>query len=360
MFHMYNNGMTDKFNYGDCGPRKITATANSLFFYGDQFMMPAYTLYQRVKAEAADPLSMLWYKPQLKGSWYSNLPLDRSFDSPDGAWVSLRSSWSSATGLFVAMKAGKSTGHAAHGNLDAGDFVLDALGERWAIELCHQDYLSHGYFAGESQDSDRWLYYRTRTAGQNTILYNNTNQKVTTAPSVSFASSGTTETGPAFLVDDSSTALWITNLTSAYHGPRIRRGLKLLGGRSQVLLQDEIQGAAHTSQWRMHTRADIVTQEGGKRALLTMNGKRMGVILQSPAIAAFHIMDAVRSPIDPQLPPGETDAPNPDVRVLCVDILPGHHTVAIIFVPIWDFEREFDMPPLIQLSGWNLTSHLPT
>jgi hypothetical protein len=140
------------------------------------------------------------------------------------------------------------------------------MGERWAIELCHQDYLSHGYFAGESQDSDRWLYYRTRTAGQNTILYNNTNQKVTAAPSVSFASSGTTESDPASLLDDSSTALWITNLTSAYHGPRIRRGLRLLGGRSQVLLQDEIQGAAHASQWRMHTRADIVTREGGKRA----------------------------------------------------------------------------------------------
>lgn len=112
MFHMYNNGMTDRFNYGDCGPRRITATANSLFFYGDQFMMPAYTLYQMAKAEAADPLSMLWYRPQLKGSWYSNLPLDRSFDSPDGAWVSLRSSWSSAAGLFVAMKAGTLTGHA--------------------------------------------------------------------------------------------------------------------------------------------------------------------------------------------------------------------------------------------------------
>lgn len=155
---------------------------------------------------------------------------------------------------------------AIDGNLDAGDFVLDAMGERWAIELCHQDYLSRGYFASESQDSDRWLYYRTRTAGQNTILYNNTNQKVTAAPSVSFASSGTTETGSAFPLDPSSTALWITNLTSAYDGPRIRRGLRLLGGRSQVLLQDEIQGAEHASQWRMHTRADIVIREGGKQA----------------------------------------------------------------------------------------------
>jgi hypothetical protein len=32
------------------------------------------------------------------------------------------------------MKAGQLTGHQTHGDLDAGDFVLDALGQRWAGE----------------------------------------------------------------------------------------------------------------------------------------------------------------------------------------------------------------------------------
>jgi len=113
LFHIYNIGMTEKFNFGDCGPRKFTATANSLFFYGDQFMMPIYTLYQRRKTEAADPLSMLWYKPPAETPWYFNLPLDHNFDDTDGAWVSLRNSWSSESGLFIAMKAGKLIGHSA-------------------------------------------------------------------------------------------------------------------------------------------------------------------------------------------------------------------------------------------------------
>ena len=37
LFHMYGTGFVQKFNYGDCGPNKYTATANNLMFYGDQF-----------------------------------------------------------------------------------------------------------------------------------------------------------------------------------------------------------------------------------------------------------------------------------------------------------------------------------
>lgn len=96
-----------------------------------------------------------------------------------------------------------------------------------------------------------------------------------------------------------------------------------------------------------------------KFTVLSMNGKRLAIILQSPAIATFRVMDAIRLPSDPRPPPGETDDPNPGVLVLCVDILPGHHTVAVIFVPMWDNEKELDAPPLVQLSSWNLTSHSP-
>jgi len=140
------------------------------------------------------------------------------------------------------------------------------MGERWAIELCHQDYLSQGYFAGESQDSDRWLYYRTRTSGQNTIIYNNTNQKVTAVSTTRFESTGSTDNGSGSMLDESSTALWITDMSSAYDGAHIQRGVRLLSGRSQVLIQDEIQEAEYASQWRMHTSADIVILEDGKKA----------------------------------------------------------------------------------------------
>ena len=113
MSHIYNYGMTAKFNYGDCGPNKITATANALLFYGNVFHKPVYTLYQRDKAEAADPLAMLWYDPHVAGDWYHELPLHTEFPDPESAWVSMRSTWTDPeNGLFVAMKAGRTVGHA--------------------------------------------------------------------------------------------------------------------------------------------------------------------------------------------------------------------------------------------------------
>jgi len=113
LFHIYNRGMTAAFNYGDCGPNKITATANALLFYGSKLQLPLYSLHQRDQLEAADPLSMFWYTSQISGTWYHNLPVFKSFPDVRGAWVSMRSSWADPDGLFVAMKAGKLLGHQA-------------------------------------------------------------------------------------------------------------------------------------------------------------------------------------------------------------------------------------------------------
>jgi len=275
LFHIYSTGMTEKFNHGDCGPAKLTATANALLFYGDQLGEARYTLYQRDRLDVADPLSMLWYNPHTRGTWFHSLPLDRDFPDPAGSWVSMRSSWTDPAGLFVAAKAGRMTGHASRmsftpsyyswapssirrliysidGNLDAGTFVLDALGERWAGELCQDDYLAPGYFSNEDQESPRWEYYRCGTAGQNTLLLAGRNQVADAEPRTRYQSTRQHERAPSR--EDSS--FWIANLTMAYNGTRVSRGIRLLDGRRRVLVQDEIE-SQEWAQWRMHTSATI-------------------------------------------------------------------------------------------------------
>lgn len=37
LFHMYGTGFVEKFNYGDCGPNKYSATANCMMLYGREF-----------------------------------------------------------------------------------------------------------------------------------------------------------------------------------------------------------------------------------------------------------------------------------------------------------------------------------
>lgn len=155
------------------------------------------------------------------------------------------------------------------GNLDAGDFVLDAMGERWAGELCQDDYSSPSYFSSEAQDSLRWRYYRCQTAGQNTLLYNSKNQ-------IADASPGTTRLASR----GKEGASWMADLTNAYNGTSVVRGLwtsVLGGGTWQVLIQDEIKSAEKASQWRMHTNASITYSQSGKRARKSLTSRSISV-----------------------------------------------------------------------------------
>lgn len=72
-------------------------------------------------------------------------------------------------------------------------------------------------FTSESQGSQRWLYYRKRTEGQNTLVLNGDNQNVAGVPSTTFGSTGETQNALAFTVANSSTAFLTTDLTSMYN-----------------------------------------------------------------------------------------------------------------------------------------------
>lgn len=217
LFHMYAYGATSLFNYGDHGPNKYSTTANSLIFYASQYNQPMYALFQRDMPDAADPWNMFWYDPTVSGAFWDGLALDHFFDNGLDQWASMRSSWTEGDALFAAIKAGKNQGHQTHNDLDCGDFVIDALGTRWAGELGSGDYLSTNYFSNDTQGSDRWTYYRKRTEGQNTILVNKDNQNVLAAPTVTHDSTGEVQGSSTVMeVDSDSTAYFVADLTSAY------------------------------------------------------------------------------------------------------------------------------------------------
>ncbi len=219
LYHMYVQGMTSLFNYGDHGPNKYSTTANSLLFFGDFYNEPRYSLYQRDHYDASEPWAMFWYNPAFTGAWWDNLPLDRHFDYYDDEWVSMRSSWTNNDGTYIAMKSGNLQGHQTHGDLDIGDFVLDALGQRWAGELGSGQYLSDGYFSSEAQNSERWLYYRKRTEGQNTLVYNYQNQIVTANTTAKFGTTGDAQgAAPGWTVASGSTGFFTTDMSQAYNG----------------------------------------------------------------------------------------------------------------------------------------------
>jgi len=317
-------------------------------------------LFQRDRPDAGEPNSMFWYDPSVAGAWWDELPLDHYFDNQQDNWVSMRSSWTDQTGLYVAMKAGNLTGHQTHGDLDVGDFVIDALGVRWAGELGSGDYDSTGYFSSEGQDSQRWLYYRKRTEGQNTLVANLQNQAVSALTPCTYGTTGEAQPGgtTVYTVPSTSTAFFTTDMSATYNGTSIKRAIRFLNGRTQVLLQDDITNSTVPIQWRMHTNATVALN--GASATLTLDGLTMDVeILNAASGVVFETLQPVRYPSDPPLPTGMVDQPNPGVTVLAISLNPGTYSIQVLFNPQWPgmSASDFVTPPSVAVDDWTLTSH---
>jgi len=360
-YHMYVTGATSMFNYGDTGPNKYSTTANSMFFYSDYFKIPEYALFQRDRADAAEPWSMFWYNPTLMGAFWDGKALDKFFDNSTDQWGSMRSSWTDDDALYVAMKAGTLQDHQAHNDLDCGDFVMDAIGTRWFGELGSGDYRSQGYFSSDAQDSQRWLYYRKKTIGQNVIVVNQSNQDVTASPSIKFGTTGEMQgSSTVYTVPGSSTAFFTADITSAYFGvTSYKRGIRTINGRKQVLLQDEI-NASGSVMWRAHTNATVSINSGGTSATLTLDGQTLTMTLLSPPNGAQIItMQPVAFPTDPPTPAGSPDQPNPGVTVVAISLPAGQYNLQVLFNPQWSgmSSNDFKTPSFVGIDSWSTTSH---
>ena len=358
-----NNDIDTMFSYGDNGPNKYTANANHLMAYASYYNLPEMMLYQRDALDAPDVLSSLYYDPQVQGQYWDGLALDRHFDNVTSAWVSMRTSWTDTAGTFVGMKTSPIEGHQNHGDVDAGDFVLDALGQRWAGELGDGNYLAYDYFDGETQDAGRWLYYRKRTEGQNTLVMGGADQNVTgVIPATTFGSTNDTQDAESFTPTNGSTAFFYADLTDMYYGNSTKRGIRFVNDRQQVLLQDEVTVPAAGVQWRMHTNATVTTSNNNLTATLELGGQKLEAHLtvSGAGSAVFSTAEAARLPTDPTLQSGSenADQPNPGVTVLVIDLTTaGATTVEVLFNPQSSGAASFITPPSVALDQWSLTSH---
>lgn len=135
----------------------------------------------------------------------------------------------------------------------------------------------------------------------------------------------------------------------------VKRGVRLLNARKQVLIQDEIT-AQGPIQWRMHTNATI--EQGGTTATLTLAGQTMKVSMVSPPpTATFSVTDAVRLPSD--VTPPIPDQENKDVKVLIISLPAGTYNLQVLFNPQWSgmSAGDFVTPKTVALNDWTLDSH---
>lgn len=286
------------FNYADAEPH--AGTAAEMFWLAAEFHRSVYTEDERLRATGhANIFHLLWsgkVSGDLAGrngdfgtdTLLRELPRDAFYSHVNVAVF--RSAFQDPNGFYLAFKGGDNK--ANHSHLDLGTFVLDALGERWALDLGPDDYNLPEYFGKK-----RFTYYRLQTRGHNTLTLDGESQDTAgKAPIVAFHS--TPER--AFAVADLSQGY-------APKAARMMRGVALLH-RNSVMIEDEVQLTKSAEVlWNFHTRARI--EMHGRKADLELNGRTLEARILSPRGARFAVI-----PADP--PPPE--ARQPDVHDLTI------------------------------------------
>ncbi len=272
LFYVHMIGPTGTyFNYSDSGSGTLSL-APQLFWFYKKTREPGLLWFERsciermIKKGRMDSrlgvFSLFWL-PDLTGA----APPEKLYFQGNGITpvATHRSSWTDSDALFVGLKGGSPKGPHAH--MDGGSFIFEADGVRWACDLGAQSYHSlekRGInLWGRNQDSDRWKIFRLGVYSHNTLVVDNK------PPNVS---------GKAVIVrgDPRSTVM---DLSSLYEGQlaQVMRGVQLVPGRRDLLIQDEITGGKKQAQvrWAMLTRADVTISPGKTHAVLKQNGKEL-------------------------------------------------------------------------------------
>jgi hypothetical protein len=273
-FRMHVIGPTGKnFNFADS--TEACGDSPQMFALAWAFKRPQFAAFERERSHG-DPsvFDLLWYQPEPAGAPPPRVPTGAMFRGGAGV-AAFRSRWNDPDATYIAFKGGDNRAH--HGHLELGTFVLDALSERWAVDLGSDNY--------NLPTAGRWSYYRYSTPGHNTITINGANQlENANAPLVAF-----------HLAPDRSFA--VADLTDAYvpNARKLLRGIELLNGGRDVLVQDEIQLRKNDQvAWTMHTRAAVELR--GRTAILRQNGKTLTARLLYPPGVAFSLEPATAPP----------------------------------------------------------------
>ena len=240
--------------------------------------------------------------------WTDGIKITEAKPPASNMWVAkgrvplalMRTSWTDPNAIWVGFKGGAANVNHAH--MDIGSFVMEADGERWAMDFGAQEYESlesKGLsIFGRSQNAQRWTVFRYTNFVHNTLTVNDSLQRVVGyAPLTSSA-------------NDNSSMRAVMDLSEVYKGmlTSAKRGVAIVD-KSYVLVRDELQAGSEEAnvRWTLLTSADVKIT-GANTAELTKNGKKMLMIVQSPSKVEMKTWSTVS--------PNSYDAPNPGTMMV--------------------------------------------
>lgn len=292
LFYAQSIGPTGRyFNFADCGEEDALPVA--LVYLARERRQPALLATQRERirrnkglTERFAPLSALWWPDTADGR---SPPLAYAGQGiqPLAIW---RTAWDDTQALWFGIKAGGA--HCNHGHMDAGSFVLDWGGVRWAKDLGMQDYHSlesRGIDLWNMKPgSPRWQVFRLGSDAHNTLTLDGLPHSATGMATLTMAEPRTAriDLSPVLGVPAHRTARFADDA---------------------VTLDDALDAEpGRQVRWAMCTEAEI--QIEGSTARLSLGGQQL-VMHFSGTLVTLSVLDISR-------PRRDYDHPNPNTRQL--------------------------------------------
>jgi len=327
-FPIYSAGPTGyMLNYADAGEKSKLGAPHPAMWLANVYNNDHFSDFvnEQLATRTANVYDVIWFRP------YANSAAQRDLDKFFNGKVALffsRSSWTDPNGLWVGIKAGYNKVNHAH--LDLGNFEFDALGVRWARDLGSDDYNLPDYFG-----SKRYSYFRLNSLSHNIPVLSGKSQREDATSKFLKHAEGVAE--PFSVID----------FTEAYrdYASSAQRGLKVVGGRKAILVQDEfVLTKSGEIAWGMTTDATILIVNT-KEAELTLSGKKLIAKILSPANAIFTAESALQ--VSPQ-------KLNTGVSRLMVRTTEpaGNVTISILLTPQWQGVDNSAIPEVKPLAQW--------
>ena len=247
-----------------------------------------------------DALALWWHKPSVATA-------PRVFPA---CWLGrgenpvavLRSAWDDSRATFLAIKGGSPS--SSHAHMDAGSFVFEAKGVRWAVDPGMQEYESlesAGVKLWDArQDGARWGVFRLGPEAHNILRFDDGRQQVA---------------GNAiFTAFDPAAASATLDLTPLYSLKAVSRRTMLLPDGSAEWEDEWTAGAEKPAAvaWQWLTRAAVEPVPDG--VILRQNSETLRLRVTSPAKWTLTVEDTAKI-----LHP--TDAPNPGLKRIVVRLV---------------------------------------
>jgi hypothetical protein len=323
------------YNYADCGSGGRGSSCATWWFAKrlnrpdllNYFEEAAFRRYCAQRATISEHsvgdrlfvFSLLWNVPS-GSKTDKKTPLNWSSEGPIPITIQ-RTSWNNDEAVFVGLKAGAATG--SHGHMDAGSFVYDALGVRWALDIGSEPY--HGIekrgmnLWSQQQDSERWTIFRLSNASHNTLTIDgglhkaNGFAKIITFTDNGKASKVTMDLSPVF--------------------PQAKQVIRTGEMKADGIytLTDTLTGLKPGArvQWQMMTKATPGETRTGS-IILSSGNKQLKLSARHASTTQWQVKDASK-------PVHEWDSPNKDCKlIVCEQTAPASSnlTFAITFEPL--------------------------